>query len=190
MQIKKIHIPVFLIKGWFFIIFGVVLMSCKNDVNEVVSLTSHYRYPEMRAIDISLFRSDSAKLYFQLFAKEMIQYSNDKKPYILFPQGFNAKHFNQFPIPESSIRAEWAKYFVNEKLWWAKNNVVAENSDGEKLFAEELYWDQKKEIIYSDKYVKIQTPEEIIFGEGFEADQNMSHYKIKKVTGTVYIEDQ
>ncbi|MCD6366339.1 MAG: LPS export ABC transporter periplasmic protein LptC [Bacteroidales bacterium] len=190
MQPGKIHISVFLKKGWFFVVFGVALMSCKNDINEVVSLTSHYRYPEMRAIDISIFRSDSAKLYFQLFAKEMIQYSNDKKPYILFPQGFNAKHFDQFPVPESSIRAEWAKYFVNEKLWWAKNNVVAENSDGEKLFAEELYWDQEKEIIYSNKYVKIQTPEEIIFGEGFEADQNMSHYKIKKVTGTVYIEDQ
>ena len=190
MQQEINHILNLLKKGCFSILLIFVFSACKNDINEVVLLTSHYRYPEMRALDISLFRSDSAKLYFQLFAKEMIQYSNDKKPYILFPQGFNAKHFDQFPTPESSIRAEWAKYFVNEKLWWAKNNVVAENSNGEKLFAEELYWDQEKEIIYSDKYVKIQTPEEIIFGEGFEANQDMSHYKIKKVTGTVYIEDQ
>jgi len=179
----------YLRKGWLFIVLIVTMISCKNDINEVVSLTNHYRYPEMRALDISIFRSDSAKLYFQLFAKEMIQYSNNKKPYILFPKGFNAKHFEHFPTPESSIRAEWAKYFVNKKLWWAKNNVVAQNSDGEKLFAEELYWDQEKKIIYSDKYVKIQTPEEIIFGDGFEANEDMSQYKIKKIKGTVYIED-
>lgn len=189
MQTIKNDIFASLKKGWFITILVIVLASCKNDVNEVTLLTSHYRYPEMRAIDISIFRSDSAKLYFQLFAKEMIQYSNDKNPYILFPKGFKAKHFDKFPKPKSSIRAKWAKYFVNEKLWWAKNNVVAENSDGEKLFAEEMFWNQEKKIIYSDKYVKIQTPNEIIFGEGFEADQDMSNYKIKKVKGTVYIED-
>jgi len=188
--ILKRHIPVYLRKGWLLIAFAVGVVSCKNNINEVESLTNHYRYPEMKALDISVFRSDSATLFFQLFAKEMIQYSNNKKPYILFPKGFNAKHFDHFPTPESSIRAEWAKYFVNKKLWWAKNNVIAENSDGEKLFAEELYWDQKKRIIYSDKYVKIQTPKEIIFGDGFEANDDMSQYKIKKVKGTVYIEDQ
>ncbi|HIE16529.1 MAG TPA: LPS export ABC transporter periplasmic protein LptC [Bacteroidales bacterium] len=175
------------------IIIIVVLLlftSCENDIKEVRTLTADNKLPEMRAIDITIFRSDSAKLYFQLSAKEMIEYSNDKDPYVLFPKGFYAKHFEDFPKPESSIRAKWAKYFVNEKLWWAKNNIIAENSKGEKLFAEELFWDQEKKIIYSDKYVKIQTLDEIIFGEGFESNQDISNYKIKKVKGTVYLDDK
>ncbi len=176
-------------KSLFLTILFFLFWSCKNDVKDVIALTKHYRYPEVRAIDINILRSDSAKLYFQLFANEMIQYSNNDKPYILFPSGFYSKHFDVYPVVESSIKADWAKYFVNEKLWLAKSNVVAVNSEGEKLFAEELYWDQDKKIIYSDKYVKIQTADEIIFGDGFEADQDMEHYKIKKVKGTVYIND-
>lgn len=163
--------------------------SCKNDVKQVIALTKHYRYPEVRAIDINIFRTDSTHLNFQMFANEMIQYSNNDDPYILFPKGFSSKQFDSFPNIESFIKADWAKYFVKNKIWLAKSNVEATNSEGEKLFAEELYWDQKKKIIYSDKYIKIKTADEIIFGKGFEADQNMENYKIKKVTGTVYIND-
>ena len=63
------------------------------------------------------------------------------------------------------------------------------NKKGEQLNTEELYWDEKKETIYSEVFVKITTDEEIIMGEGFEADQNFTNYTLSKVTGQITIED-
>ena len=41
-----------------------------------------------------------------------------------------------------------------------------------------LYWDQKEEKIYSDKYIRIEEDDKIITGIGFESNQDMSQYKI------------
>lgn len=61
-----------------------------------------------------------------------------------------------------------------------KNNVEAISVKGDKLNTEELTWNQKTQKISSDKFVKITTRDEIIFGDGFESNQDLTNYKIKK----------
>ena len=58
---------------------------------------------------------------------------------------------------------------------------------GEKLNTEHLFWDEKKEMIYSDVFVKITTKDEIIMGEGLESNQDFSRYKFKKIKGTISV---
>ena len=167
-----------------------VLTSCKNDISEVKKLTSHYEYPEFSSKDITIYRSDSAKIIFRLKAPQMIKYNTKDKNYVLFPKGIYAVHyFPEYPDVESYIKANYAKFLPEEKLWEAKGNVVAQNRKGEKLFAEQIFWDQATGKIYSDKNIKIITEDEIIYGKGFESDQYLEHYKIKKIRGTVYIND-
>lgn len=59
------------------------------------------------------------------------------------------------------------------------------NEKNEKLNTEHLIWNERTKKIYSDDFVKITTPDEIIFGNGFEADQDFSRYKIMKIKGTI-----
>jgi LPS export ABC transporter protein LptC len=173
-----------------FLLTSTIFISCKNNIEEVKKFTTHIEYPEFTAENISIYRSDSAKVIFRLSAPQMIKYNTKDKNYILFPKGIYAVHyFPEYPNIESYIKANYAKYLPEDKLWEAKGNVKAQNRKGEKLFAEQIFWDQKKQIIYSDKNVKIQTEDEIIYGKGFEADQYFEHYKIKKIRGTVYIND-
>ena len=174
----------------FFLLFVTVLYSCKNKLEEVQKLTTHKEYPEFTAENITIYRSDSAKVIFQLTAPEMIKYNTKEKNYVLFPKGIFAKHFfPEYPHLDSYIKAEYAKYMPDKDLWVARGNVVAQNRKGEKLFAEEIFWDQKNQKIYSDKNIKIQTGDELIYGKGFEADQYLEHYKIKHIKGTVYINE-
>jgi hypothetical protein len=56
------------------------------------------------------------------------------------------------------------------------------------LNAEELIWDQNKKKIYSDKFVKVTTEDEIMFGNGFESNEDFSEYKVKKLTGQLKID--
>ncbi len=167
-----------------------LMFSCKNKLEDVKKLTVHHDYPEFTARNITIFRSDSAKVIFRLKTKKMIKFNTKEKNYVLFPEGIYAIHyFPDYPQVESYIKADYAKFLPEKQLWVAKGNVEAQNRKGEKLFAEEIYWNQKEEKIYSDKNIKIQTNEEIIYGTGFEADQYFEHYKIKQIKGTVYIKD-
>ena len=70
----------------------------------------------------------------------------------------------------------------------AVGNVFLVNSKGEQLNAEELIWDQNKKKIFSDKFVKVTTEDEIMFGNGFESNEDFSEYKVKKLTGQLKID--
>ncbi|MBK9330844.1 MAG: LPS export ABC transporter periplasmic protein LptC [Ignavibacteria bacterium] len=63
------------------------------------------------------------------------------------------------------------------------DSVTVINSEGSRLITEKLLWKNDVQKVYSDVFVRITTPEEIIEGIGFESDQNLSNYKIYKVSG-------
>ena len=67
---------------------------------------------------------------------------------------------------------------------YAQGNVCLSNIKDEFLYAEELYWNQKTKKVYSEKFVKIETPDEVIYGEGFESDEEFTSYVIKKIKGS------
>ncbi|MBN8571587.1 MAG: LPS export ABC transporter periplasmic protein LptC [Ignavibacteria bacterium] len=46
-----------------------------------------------------------------------------------------------------------------------------------------MLWKNKTQKVYSDVFVRITTPKEIIEGVGFESDQNLTNYKIYQVSG-------
>lgn len=76
-------------------------------------------------------------------------------------------------------------------LWEARNEVVVVNAEGKKLETELLFWDMKKEIIYSDRYVRLTADGQIIEGNnGFESDQNLNNPVFKNITGKVEVENK
>ena len=46
-----------------------------------------------------------------------------------------------------------------------------------------LIWNEKIQKFYTDKFVTITTPTQIIYGDGLESNQNFSDYTILKVKG-------
>jgi lipopolysaccharide assembly outer membrane protein LptD (OstA) len=71
----------------------------------------------------------------------------------------------------------------------ARNNVEVINIKGEKLNSEELIWNNKNKKIYTEKFVTIQTKDEIIYGDGLEANEDLTNYKIKKIRGTIQVKE-
>ncbi|OFY87029.1 MAG: LPS export ABC transporter periplasmic protein LptC, partial [Bacteroidetes bacterium RIFOXYA2_FULL_33_7] len=110
--------------------------------------------------------------------------------YINFPEGIYVTFYTKNREIQSTLKANRAIYYESEKLWEAHEDVVAVNEDGDILNTELLYWDENTEKIYSDKHVRIRTKDEILFGEGFESNQEFTKYKIKKLTGTVSLADE
>jgi LPS export ABC transporter protein LptC len=86
-----------------------------------------------------------------------------------------------------------AKYAINNtktEQMIARNNVQLVNKlEGKRLETEELIWDQKTGRIFSDKFSKITSKQEVIYGDGFESNQDFSQYRILKIRGIVNMEE-
>ena len=57
------------------------------------------------------------------------------------------------------------------------------NIQGELFETEQLFWNQRQARFYSDSLIKITQATHIITGIGFESNETMTHYTIKKTQG-------
>jgi LPS export ABC transporter protein LptC len=92
-------------------------------------------------------------------------------------------------VKENQLDANYAISHENEKIIEVRNDVRLENVKGERLNTEKLTWNQASKKIYTDQFVKITTPDEVIYGDGFESNQNFTEYKIFKIRGILSLKD-
>lgn len=87
---------------------------------------------------------------------------------------------------ETYIDADSAKIDESNNNMYAYNNVYVWSEKSEtSLITDFLEWNEEKKMLYSNKYVKINSPVEIIEGIGMESNQDLSNYKIFKVKGVI-----
>lgn len=165
-------------------------VACSKEVKEVVDATYD---PEksytMKATQVNTLISDSGITRYRIEAAEWIVFGKAKEPYWYFPEGIYVEKFDTLFHSEASIKADTAYYFDKKGLWHLIGNVEVESLQGEQFDTSELFWDQKKEKVYSDKYIRIQQKEQIITGVGFESNQNMTRYMIFNSQGEFPVED-
>jgi LPS export ABC transporter protein LptC len=101
-----------------------------------------------------------------------------------------AVFYNGKKEPSGSVTAKYAKYTKATNLWELKDSVVVVNENNDKLETEVLNWNQDKDLIYTDRFVKITNPDQIIQGFGFESDSHLQNRRIKKVSATIYMKDE
>lgn len=165
-------------------------VSCSKETKDVVNATYD---PEksytMKATQVNTLISDSGITRYRIEAAEWIVFGKAKEPYWYFPEGIYVEKFDTLFHSEASIKADTAYYFDKKGLWHLIGNVEVESLQGGRFDTSELFWDQKKEKVYSEKYIRIQQEEQIITGVGFESNQNMTRYKIFNSQGEFPVED-
>ncbi len=183
-----------IIKGipLFFSGFVLLLFSCRNDIEKVHAFASEMDLPELGAKDIEIEYTDTAKLQMRFKAPVVNQYSKAQEPYYEFPKGIEVYFYDKDEKVQSIITANYSIYFEKKELWEARDSVVARNLEsGERIESEQMFWDQKKELIYSEVFTKITDEDGVYYGEkGFEAAQDLSYYRLKASTGKVKVKDE
>ena len=69
-------------------------------------------------------------------------------------------------------------------------NVEIENHKGERFNTELLYWNQVPERVCSDRFIRIEQPDRIIEGEGFDSNQQLTVYQIHSIKGIFYVDEE
>jgi LPS export ABC transporter protein LptC len=122
--------------------------------------------------------SDSGITRYKLITKKWQVFDGGKESYWFFPEGIYLERFDSLSNVEAVVFADTAWNYVDKQLWKLKGNVDAQNMAGEKFFSDELFWDQRQQRIYSDKYIEILKGETELKGYGFESNQEMTEYRI------------
>lgn len=174
-----------------FLLTAMLFFSCENKIERIKELSAGDRLPTLEAENFEMIKSDSSVIKFRLSTPLMVEYSQDEDevPYTEFPKGVKIEQFGPNMKISSRMTSDYAQYFQRQEKWIAKNNVVVVNQKGDTLKTEELTWEGKTGKIYSDKFVKIIGTDQIIKGIGFESDQNMTNWQIKKIReSSLYME--
>lgn len=171
---------------------GIILFnfSCKSDIEKVKLLSEEEQFPDQSMTNAVITQSKKGKVTVKITSPKINRYIQAEEPETIFPQGLHVEMYDSTQTKESEISANYAIYHENDKLWEAKNNVVAINNEGDTLNTEYLIWNEEEEVIYTDRYVRIKRKGGIIHGKGFEANQDFSNWKIKNPTGTIEVEDE
>ncbi|WP_018476410.1 LPS export ABC transporter periplasmic protein LptC [Pontibacter roseus] len=176
-------------KTFFFLLIaavGFLATGCGRDLKDPDKEEKHIG-PFRQTENVLTLYSDSAKVLIKLQAPVQEDYENGD---MVFPKGINVEFYEQGGAVTSTLRANYGKQERNKDIYLVRGNVVVHNLvKQEKLETEELYWNKNKAQIYTDKFVKITTPEEILMGHGLQANQDFSNYKIRKVTGVFSLQE-
>lgn len=168
---------------------GVVLFSCQNEPEEVAQVVETEEFPDETTFEADLIYSDSAKVQIRILAPELNRFQGEETKSI-FPRGIELRVFNDEGQMSTRLTAEYGEHFETSKKLDVKNNVMVVNLDGDTLWTEHLIWDENEHTIVSDEYVKINTGDEVIYGEGLEAKEDFTSYRITKIKGTIEIKDE
>ena len=153
--------------------------SCSNKDKELgEAILERDSLPGMRTLGVNTLISDSGIIKYRLIAEEWDIFDRKHPPYWAFEKGVYLEQFDSLMQIDASIKADTAYYYEKEKLWELRSNVFIQNRKGEKFDTQQLFWNQKTEKVYSDKYIRIEQTENIITGYGFESNQQLTQYVI------------
>jgi LPS export ABC transporter protein LptC len=166
---------------------AILFYSCENNIEQIKAFYSTENLPILEATNFETLFTDSGKISYSLKAPKLLRFEDEGRNYIEFPEGMELVKFDNSKKIISSITADYARQFIADDKWEAKNNVIATNAQGDTLKTEHLIWEEKKEIIYTEDFVKIIRTDQIITGIGFTSDQKLQNWKIKNPKGTIYV---
>lgn len=164
-------------------------VACTSDEVKEKVMNERVNLPLETGKNIYLTYTDSGFTKAKMFAPMLERYANDERAETVMQKGITAYFYGKNASVESFLKAKYAVRYDREKKMIARNDVVLVSRKGDTLNTEELIWDEVKHKIYSDKFVKITTKDEIIMGDGFESNSEFTKYKIFSIRGIISLKD-
>jgi LPS export ABC transporter protein LptC len=171
-----------------FIIIAGLVLSCENKI-PVIPKSDFLSLPTLTARGFRTVLTDSGRIQLILTSLLMEQYDKTDPPYAEFQSGIKVDIYNGKDKPVATVTSKYAKCTSNN-LWELRDSVVVVNENNERLETEQLFWNQEKDKIYTDRFVKITNEDVISQGIGFESDTHLSRRRIFKVTADIYPKDE
>ncbi|TXE07279.1 LPS export ABC transporter periplasmic protein LptC [Seonamhaeicola algicola] len=169
-------------------VFTVALFfSCTDNYKEVQKIGISENEPIGEAENINLKVTDSGKVTRHLVGARMLNFSNRDFPYYEFPEGATLHIYDG--NKKSTIVSDYAVVYDATSIIDLQGNVVITTHDNRVLKSEQLYFDRKKEWIFTNVPVTFESEQDVIHGNGFDSNGDFSNAEVLEVTGIFAVED-
>jgi len=165
----------------------ICLFACNDNLSEVRKMSISSNEPLGDVKNLALKHTDSGRLKVILTSKKMLDFSNDRYPYTVFPDGLQVDLFND---PQDSTRltvitADYGVMYSKTKLVDLRGNVKIVSDDGTTFTGEQLYWDQKAAWLFTDKNSKAVLPNgSVTTSQRLDANQNLEQVRARDTYDT------
>jgi LPS export ABC transporter protein LptC len=164
------------------------IVSCQNDIEKIKSLADFATLPVESAKDIVVIISDSGRMQIFLTSPQLDRYQGEQS-YSKYPKGLHVVFYDKNKKEKMKLSADYAVNYEERKVMEAKNNVVIiDYKKGDTIYTESIVWDQNRRTISSNVAVKRVNKSDILYGDGFDADDSFNNYIIRRPRGNINID--
>lgn len=161
-------------------------ISCENSQEEIDRLTKSKTMQE-EATGVESYISQDGKMKARLKAPLMLRVMADTQ-YVEFPNKLHVDFYDDSTKIETFLDSKYGKYFEHLNRVYLRDSVVVITLKGDTLRCHDLWWDQNREMFYTDSVATYRSPgNNVTGGKGMEATQDLKTVKFREPLGTVQI---
>ena len=145
-----------------------------------------YDGPTMESSQLEMSHSTQGIVEFRLFTDKALYYENGDKT---CPEGVYIEFYEAGKRISVIGRANSAYFFAEEDVYAFRGDVEFKSLPNKRqLNTEELHFNPQTQTFYTDKFIRIETEDQMLTGKGLTAKKDFSYYHISDPQGLLNVE--
>jgi LPS export ABC transporter protein LptC len=167
------------------VVAGLSLAACSQEPPEQVTVQKEH-VPDEVFTDFVTMESDSGRVQWKLTAPRANRFNKEKRVILENPI---IEFFDNEGARRTTLVSEAGEYSEETRNMLAYGDVEVKSVDGDLLETDSLFWDNKRDKILSNSFVKLTRGRDVITGRGLECDPNLNSVDIKKDVRATIIDE-
>lgn len=160
-------------------------ISCDSNLKEVQKSTFSEFSPSGEADSLTSKYTDSGKIQAVLKTSKMKDFGSVIFPFTEFPKGILVTLYDK-NAKETFVKSDFATSYKLTDIIDLHGNVKITSDQGAFLETQQLYYDQKNEWFYTEKFFKLTDPKNgNTSGEGIDFNKDFTVINYQNVKGTI-----
>ena len=162
-----------------------IFTSCEEDLTKLNG-DNDKNFPSQIIHNANIIQRDSGMITLKATAPIIEKYELIDSPYTVAKKGMKIEFFDKKnPTKPGNITAKYAKMYDYKKFYEARGDVKILTSDGQRFATQSVFWDQKKNRIYTRDtvYATMEDGSTLVHANGMNAKDDFSEYKFFNNSG-------
>lgn len=162
-----------------------IFTSCEEDLTKPKG-GNEKNFPSQIIHNAKIIQRDSGFITLKATAPIIEKYELIDSPYTVAKKGMRIEFFDKKnPKKPGNITAKYAKMYDYKKFYEARGDVRILTSDGQRFATQSVFWDQKKNRIYTRDtvYATMEDGSTLVHANGMTAKEDFSEYKFFNNSG-------
>ena len=140
--------------------------------------------PDQEVTDFVLTETDQGRPQWTLYARYAATYQAKN---LVIARDIRVDFFDDRAVRSSELTAHEGEIQQQTRDMTARGNVVMQTTEGTRMTTEELHFSNDRQLITSDRLVRVERDGDVLEGIGFASDPNLHHFEFKtRVHATVH----